>query len=231
MSLSVWTKADLKNHVDDVNAAAVALDAAHPIDIVKWAAERVGSSIVVTCSFEDLVLADVVTRAVPGIEVTMIDTQYVFAETHWLAQEAQQRHGVNLRVVKPSLNVVPDNLWQRDTSACCDVRKVKPLEELLLDATCWVTGVRRADGPTRATTPVVTYDANRNVLKVNPLAAYSDDDMVTYEHLHELAEHPLKSRGYASIGCWPCTRPVAPGEDKRAGRWSGQEKTECGLHV
>jgi phosphoadenosine phosphosulfate reductase len=231
MTSSIWSKSDLESQVDEIAKAAKDLDAAHPIDIVKWAASKVGSSIVVTCSFEDAVLADVVTRAVPGIEVVMIDTQYVFAETHWLANEVKERHNVNLRVVQPSLSVVPDNLWQRDTEACCNVRKVKPLEDLLSDATCWITGVRRVDGPTRESTPVVGYDAVRNVLKVNPLAAFSDDDMATYEHLYELPEHPLKSRGYASIGCWPCTRPVAPGEDKRAGRWSGQEKTECGLHV
>ena len=231
MAPSIWSKSDLAHHRSEILTAAEDLDSAHPIDIVKWAASKVGSSIVVTCSFEDVVLADVVTRAVPGIDVVMIDTQYVFAETHWLANEAREKHNVNLRVVKPALSVVPDNLWQRDTEACCNVRKVKPLEDLLAPATCWITGVRRVDGPTRAQTPVVTYDEARGVLKVNPLAAFSDDDMATYEHLHELPEHPLKSRGYASIGCWPCTRPVAPGEDKRAGRWSGQEKTECGLHV
>lgn len=231
MATSIWSKSDLANHRGEIQTAAEELDSAHPIDIVKWAASKVGSSIVVTCSFEDAVLADVVTRAVPGIDVVMIDTQYVFAETHWLANEAREKHNVNLRVVKPALSVVPDNLWQRDSEACCNVRKVKPLEDLLAPATCWITGVRRVDGPTREQTPVVTYDEARGVLKVNPLAAFSDDDMATYEHLHELPEHPLKSRGYASIGCWPCTRPVAPGEDKRAGRWSGQEKTECGLHV
>lgn len=231
MATSIWSKSDLANHCGEIQTAAEELDSAHPIDIVKWAASKVGSSIVVTCSFEDAVLADVVTRAVPGIDVVMIDTQYVFAETHWLANEVREKHNVNLRVVKPALSVVPDNLWQRDTEACCNVRKVKPLEDLLAPATCWITGVRRVDGPTRAQTPVVTYDEARRVLKVNPLAAFSDDDMATYEHLYELPEHPLKSRGYPSIGCWPCTRPVAPGEDKRAGRWSGQEKTECGLHV
>lgn len=231
MATSIWSKSDLANHRGEIQTAAEELDSAHPIDIVKWAASKVGSSIVVTCSFEDAVLADVVTRAVPGIDVVMIDTQYVFAETHWLANEVREKHNVNLRVVKPALSVVPDNLWQRDTEACCNVRKVKPLEDLLAPATCWITGVRRVDGPTRAQTPVVTYDEARRVLKVNPLAAFSDDDMATYEHLYELPEHPLKSRGYPSIGCWPCTRPVAPGEDKRAGRWSGQEKTECGLHV
>jgi phosphoadenosine phosphosulfate reductase len=160
----------------------------------------------------------------------MIDTQYVFAETHWLANELKNNNAINLRVVHP-LNLTPDNLWQRDTEACCNVRKVEPLNALLTENTAWVTGVRRVDGPTRADTPVLSFDAARSVLKVNPLALYSDEEMESYEYLFELPRNPLKDRGYPSIGCWPCTKPVAPGEDKRAGRWAGEAKTECGLHV
>ncbi|MEY3940615.1 MAG: phosphoadenosine phosphosulfate reductase [Pseudomonadota bacterium] len=183
-----------------------------------------------TCSFEDVVLAHVAATAVPGIEIVMIDTQYLFAETQWLAEELRKNFDANLRIVHP-LHVTPDNLWQRDTEACCNVRKVQPLNAVLSEKTGWVTGVRRIDGPTRAETPVVSLDAVRNVLKINPLALYSDEEMETYEFLHELPRNPLKDRGYPSIGCWPCTKPVAEGEDKRAGRWAGQAKTECGLHI
>jgi phosphoadenosine phosphosulfate reductase len=111
------------------------------------------------------------------------------------------------------------------------VRKVEPLNALLQGAAVWFTGVRRVDGPTRASAPIVSHDSVRNVLKVNPLATFTDEDIATYELLHGLPRNPLSERGYPSIGCWPCTRPVAPGEDKRAGRWSGQAKTECGLHT
>lgn len=230
MPTQTWTKSDLSQHAAEIEAAATELENASPGDIVRWAADRVGSSITVTCSFEDVVLAHVAAVAVPGIEIVMIDTQYLFAETKWLADELRKVIDINLRVVHP-LNVTPDNLWQTNTEACCNVRKVLPLNALLAENAGWVTGVRRVDGPTRAQTPVLSLDASRNVLKVNPLALYSDEEMESYEYLNELPRNPLKDRGYPSIGCWPCTKPVAPGEDKRAGRWAGEAKTECGLHV
>lgn len=230
MPTQTWTKSDLSQHAAEIEAAATELENASPGDIVRWAADRVGSSITVTCSFEDVVLAHVAAVAVPGIEIVMIDTQYLFAETKWLADELRKVIDINLRVVHP-LNVTPDNLWQTNTEACCNVRKVLPLNALLAENAGWVTGVRRVDGPTRAQTPVLSLDASRNVLKVNPLAVYSDEEMESYEYLNELPRNPLKDRGYPSIGCWPCTKPVAPGEDKRAGRWAGEAKTECGLHV
>ena len=230
MPTQTWTKSDLSQHAAEIEAAATELENASPGDIVRWAADRVGSSITVTCSFEDVVLAHVAAVAVPGIEIVMIDTQYLFAETKWLADELRKVIDINLRIVHP-LNVTPDNLWQTNTEACCNVRKVLPLNALLAENAAWVTGVRRIDGPTRAQTPVLSLDASRNVLKVNPLALYSDEEMESYEFLNELPRNPLKDRGYPSIGCWPCTKPVAPGEDKRAGRWAGEAKTECGLHV
>ena len=230
MPAQTWTKSDLSQHSAEIEVAAAELENASPGDIVRWAADRVGSSITVTCSFEDVVLAHVAAVAVPGIEIVMIDTQYLFAETKWLADELRKMININLRVVHP-LNVTPDNLWQTNTEACCNVRKVLPLNALLAENAGWVTGVRRIDGPTRAQTPVLSLDTSRNVLKVNPLALYSDEEMESYEYLNELPRNPLKDRGYPSIGCWPCTKPVAPGEDKRAGRWAGEAKTECGLHV
>lgn len=230
MPTTSWTKATVALHADEITAAARDFERATPVEIVRWAADRVGSDITVTCSFEDVVLAHVAATAVPGIEIVMIDTQYLFAETQWLAEEFRKKFDANLRVVHP-LQVTPDNLWQRDTEACCNVRKVQPLNAVLSEKTGWVTGVRRIDGPTRAETPVVSLDSARNVLKINPLALYSVEEMETYEFLHELPRNPLKDRGYPSIGCWPCTKPVAEGEDKRAGRWAGQIKTECGLHI
>ena len=230
MPVATWNKSTIADHVDEIASAARDLENATPGDIVRWAADRVGFDITVTCSFEDVVLAHVAAIAVPGIEIVMIDTQYLFAETQWLAEEFRKKFDVNLRVVHP-LQVTPDNMWQRDTEACCNVRKVLPLNAVLAEKSGWVTGVRRIDGPTRAQTPVLSLDTARNVLKVNPLALYSDEEMDTYEFLHELPRNPLKDRGYPSIGCWPCTKPVAEGEDKRAGRWAGQAKTECGLHI
>lgn len=208
------------------------LETWHPIEVVRWAADQFGvDGLVVTASFEDAVLVHVVATAVPGIEITLLDTQYLFAETQWLVDELTKQLDLNLRVVRPLPDVVPDNLWQTDIEVCCNLRKVEPLARAIAGKQAWITGVRRADGPTRADAPVAAFDVGRGLVKVNPLATLSDDDMALYLHLHDLPVHPLVDKGYSSIGCWPCTRPVAPGEDKRAGRWSGNAKTECGLHV
>ncbi|MFM1789797.1 MAG: phosphoadenosine phosphosulfate reductase [Actinomycetota bacterium] len=230
MTTTTWTRDDLKANLAGIADWSVSLESALPGEIVSAVMARVDGPAVVTCSFEDAVLAHVAAVSAPGIDIVMIDTQYLFAETKWFAEEMRRRIDLNLRVVHP-LSVQPDNLWQTDTEACCNVRKVQPLNRLLEGAAVWFTGVRRVDGPTRANAPVMSFDAARNLLKVNPLVAFSDDDMSTYETIHELPRNPLSERGYPSIGCWPCTRPVAPGEDKRAGRWAGQAKTECGLHV
>jgi phosphoadenosine phosphosulfate reductase len=206
------------------------LEGEHPADVLRWAAAQFGADgLVVTASFEDAVLVHVAATAVPGIEIVLLDTQYLFAETKWFVDELTRRLDLNLRIEHP--DVQPDNLWQTDTAACCDVRKVRPLARAIAGKRAWITGVRRADGPTRANAPVASYDIGRGLVKINPLATYTDDDMALYERLHELPRNPLSERGYPSIGCWPCTRPVAPGEDKRAGRWAGSDKTECGLHL
>jgi phosphoadenosine phosphosulfate reductase len=206
------------------------LEGEHPADVFRWAAAQFGADgLVVTASFEDAVLVHVAATAVPGIEIVLLDTQYLFAETKWFVDELTRRLDLNLRIEHP--DVQPDNLWQTDTAACCDVRKVQPLARAIAGKRAWITGVRRADGPTRANAPVASYDIGRGLVKINPLATYTDDDMTLYERLYELPRNPLSERGYPSIGCWPCTRPVAPGEDKRAGRWAGSDKTECGLHL
>jgi phosphoadenosine phosphosulfate reductase len=208
------------------------LDAWHPTDVARWAAEHFGvEQMVVTASFEDAVLVHVAATAVPGIDIVLLDTQYLFAETQWFAEQLRQRLDLNLRVVHPLPQVQPDNLWQTDTAACCQVRKVEPLQRALAGKAAWLTGVRRVDGPSRADTPVAAYDLSRGLVKVNVLATLTDDDIALYEQLYDLPRNPLTDRGYPSIGCWPCTRPVAPGEDRRAGRWSGSDKTECGLHT
>jgi phosphoadenosine phosphosulfate reductase len=132
-------------------------------------------------------------------------------------------------VVHPLADVEVDQ-WQHDPDGCCAARKVEPLQRALAGRRAWVTGLRRADSPTRADAPIVHLDPFRGVTKVNPLATWSDDDVAHYSEIELLPEHPLTDRGYASIGCWPCTRAVAEGEHARAGRWAGTDKIECGLH-
>jgi phosphoadenosine phosphosulfate reductase len=204
----------------------------HPQDVLRWTFDTHGvENVVVTVSFEDAVLAHLAHTANPAADIVLLDTQYLFAETLWYVEELRRRFDLQVRVVRPLEHVVPDNRWQTDVEGCCFSRKVEPLQRAMAGKAAWVTGVRRVDGPTRATTPVVSFDVGRNIVKVNPMATWTDDDMALYAELNELPANPLTERGYPSIGCWPCTRPVAPGEDKRGGRWSGLSKTECGLHT
>jgi len=149
----------------------------------------------------------------------------------WYAKVLSEQTAGNLKVIAPAETVVADDLWQRDTDACCAIRKVAPLEHALSDKSAWMTGLRRDDSASRANTPVISHDMLRDVIKVNPLANFTQSDYNKYLEIHSLTEHPLASQGYTSIGCWPCTRPSTVDGDARSGRWAGTEKTECGLHA
>ena len=212
--------------------APVNVEQLHPYDVLRWAFDTYGvDNVVVTSSFEDAVLAHLAVSANQQADIVLLDTQYLFAETWWLAEEMQNRFDINLRVVRPRPEIYRDNLWQSDVGECCAVRKVEPLNRALEGKAAWITGLRRDDGPTRANTPVVTYDIGRNLVKINPMAGWTDADVAMYAEINQLPVNPLSERGYPSIGCWPCTRPVAEGEDRRGGRWAGNSKTECGLHA
>ena len=210
-----------------------------PADIVRWAIASFGDadevppykSFLVTSSFQDATLSHVAHSAAPGIEVVLLDTGYLFAETHWYAENLGKTFGINVHIDKRNEAHLAPNGWQVDTDACCAARKVVPLEDALQNKKVWITGVRREDSEARKNTPIVSRDIMRGVIKVNPLAGTSDSDLALYNELYELPVHPLRQHGYTSIGCWPCTRPTKPGEDPRAGRWSGSGKTECGLHI
>jgi phosphoadenosine phosphosulfate reductase len=195
---------------------------------IKWAWERFGDDLVLAASFQDCVLVDLASKVAPGIEVVFLDTQYHFAETLWYVERIRERYDLNLRVMEPL--VPPDDLWQVDPDECCAMRKVEPLARALQGKQAWMTGLRRVEAPTRATTPIAHLDVGRGIVKVNPLAPWTDDDIAAYRRDHALLEHPLAAQGYPSIGCWPCTRPVQPGDDPRSGRWAGRGKMECGLH-
>jgi phosphoadenosine phosphosulfate reductase len=207
------------------------LEALSPGEIVAWAGREFGSGLVVTASFGDAVLAHLVSQHAPEAEVVLIDTQYLFAETRWYAEKVSRRLRLNLNVVRPDGAVVPDDQWEHDTDGCCHARKVEPLNRALAGKRAWISGLRRADSPARADAPVIAWDDDRQLFKINPLVAMSDEDVDRYNADHHLPRHPLADKGYPSIGCWPCTRPVAPGEDARSGRWAGDAKTECGLHL
>ena len=214
----------------DLTLEAEKFETLPPSAAVQWTVDEFGDDVIVAASFEDAVLIDIAVSVKPDIEVLFLDTQYHFAETLWYVEELRTRYDLNLKVVRPVDDVVPDNRWQTDLQGCCGVRKVEPLARGLAGKKAWITGLRRVDAPTRANAPVVSWDAARDMVKVNPLVTWSDLDMQGYIADHALPQHPLWERGYASIGCWPCTRPVAEGEDRRAGRWAGADKIECGLH-
>ncbi len=217
--------------LSELSARSTEFESAHPLEVISWVADRFGPGAVCTASFEDAVLVSLIAKAAPTTEIVLIDTQYLFAETAWFAEELRKRLQLDLIVLHPEPHIVPDNLWQTDTTACCNARKVEPLARALRGRDAWFTGVRRVDAPTRANAPILSWDPVRSLVKVNPLATWSNDEMELYRTLEELPKNPLTDRGYPSIGCWPCTQPVAPGEDSRSGRWAGSGKVECGLHI
>jgi phosphoadenosine phosphosulfate reductase len=197
-------------------------------EIIRWAHERFETSLVLASSFQDCVLLDLAVQVAPEIEVVFLDTQYHFAETLWYVEQVRSRYDLNLRVLEPESR--QDDRWLDDPDGCCKIRKVEPLLRALDGKAAWMTGLRRSETPQRAAAPIVSWDIGRGLVKVNPIAAWSDADVAGYATDRGLPEHPLRDRGYASIGCWPCTRPVHNGDDPRSGRWAGTDKIECGLH-
>ncbi len=196
--------------------------------VVAWAAERFGARLAMSCSFQEAVLIDIATRVVPDIEVVFLDTGSHFDETLAYVEEVRARYDLNLTVARPADGA---EAHPCGTAQCCEFRKVRPLRQALAGKEAWMTGLKRADAPTRRHAPIVSYDDAWGMVKINPLATWTHDDLVGYAADHGIPEHPLRSEGYVSIGCAPTTRPVVDGEHHRAGRWSDSDKVECGLHV
>jgi phosphoadenosine phosphosulfate reductase len=205
------------------------LEHAHPSDVIAWAVSTFGDRFAIASSMETGLLAHLASRVAPGVHVLFLDTGYHFAETIGTRNAVAAVYDVN--VVTISNDLPDDRLYERDVDACCKARKVDPLDKALEGYDAWASGVRRDESPLREATPVVGWDAKRNKVKVNPLATWTQDDVDAYVAEHGVLVNPLLTDGYLSIGCAPCTRRVAPGEDPRSGRWAGTGKTECGLHV
>ena len=215
---------------EELNRLNIEFESSTPGEIITWAADRFGDRLVVTSSFADAVLAHLAWTAVPDIEVLLIDTTYLFAETLWFADHSAELFEGRVRVITPAADVTPDNQWLNDTTGCCARRKVEPLNRALVGNAAWVTGLRRDDSLSRATAPILSNDLLRGIVKVNPMANWTDADVDDYTIEHCLPVHPMSGRGYTSIGCWPCTIPPRSEDDTRSGRWAGQNRTECGLH-
>ncbi|MGF1597535.1 MAG: phosphoadenylyl-sulfate reductase [Acidimicrobiales bacterium] len=212
-----------------LDAAAVAdadrrLANATPTEVIRWSVDTFGPRLVVTTSFADTTLLALAVDVEPDIEVVFLDTGFHFAETLGLLRRAMDRYGLNLTVLRPHPSAV--DVWSHDDTSCCQQRKVDPLDRYLTArADAWISGLRRADSPERADQPIVSID-RRGLVKVNPLAAMTDEDHAALLVERDILVNPLHAEGYDSIGCWPCTRP-GTGRD---GRW-GATKTECGLHL
>ncbi len=214
--------------LDELSVISNGFESAPASAVIRWAVETFDDSMVVAASFEDIVLIDLVTKVRPGIEVVFLDTEAHFPETLSFVEDVRARYGLNLTVSKPGPDAAAHPCG---TEQCCQFRKVDPLRRAIAGKRAWMTSLKRADGPTRADAPIVSWDASFGLVKINPLATWTDDDITSYLADHALPVHPLVSRGYRSIGCAPTTRPVAEGEDPRSGRWSGLDKSECGLHA
>ncbi|MCU1491680.1 MAG: phosphoadenosine phosphosulfate reductase [Acidimicrobiaceae bacterium] len=214
--------------LDELAAANAALEGAAPDEVLAWAYDRFGDDLLLTSSFQDCVLVDLAAKVRPGVEVVFLDTGFHFPETIAYLHRVEKVLGVHVQLVRSGLS---DDEHPCGTARCCELRKVVPLRSVLQGRAAWVTGVKRVDTPERADAATVAWDAAKSVVKINPLASWTEEDVEAYVEARGLPRHPLNYVGYASIGCAPVTRPVAEGEDPRAGRWSGSAKTECGLHV
>ena len=205
-------------------------------EVLAWVAQEFGYRTAVACSMADAVLPHVVQQHLPWVDTLFLETGYHFAETEGTRDAVESTMQLTIVDVMPKLTVEEQDakygkdLFARDPGLCCQMRKVEPLAEQLANYEVWITGVRREDSWLRANTPIVEWDDKNGMVKVNPLAAWTFDDLLDYAAENEVIINPLLNDGYPSIGCAPCTRRVAPGEDPRAGRWAGLDKTECGLH-
>ena len=196
--------------------------------IIRWAVETFETRFCLTASMNDALLIDLAVKVDRSIEVVFLDTGYHVPETLDTLERVGRHYGLNLRIMTVATQA--EELWRVDPENCCSAVKVGQLDRALASKDAWMSGLRRAESPTRINSPIVARDL-RGLVKVNPIATWSDLDVEGYVNDHNIIQNPLIEKGYASIGCMPCTRPVEEGEHARAGRWSGTDKMECGLHA
>ncbi|MCW2556012.1 MAG: phosphoadenosine phosphosulfate reductase [Mycobacterium sp.] len=233
--------------IEIAERGAAELEGASAEDLLRWTDENFGgeagaglpatSGYVVASNMQDAVLVAMAAKVRPGVDVLFLDTGYHFAETIGTRDAVEAVYGVNVVNVTPQNSVATQDellgkdLFARDAAQCCRMRKVEPLGKALRGYSAWVTGIRRVEAPTRANAPFVSFDKAFGLVKINPIAAWSDDDMQAYIDANDILVNPLVFEGYPSIGCAPCTAKPIEGADPRSGRWAGQSKTECGLHA
>ncbi len=232
LAVGAWTRASLKPVSDQ-------LEGRQPQEILEWGVDNFAPGLALATGFgpEGVVLMHQLALIAPETTVFYLDTALLFPETYALRDALAERLGLTFTRVSTRLSLDAQAaehgaaLWSRDPNQCCQLRKVQPLREYLAFKDAWITSIRRDQTANRASAGIVEWDHANGLVKINPLAAWTKAEVWAYLHHHALPYNTLHDQGYASIGCWPCTRPIAPGEDERAGRWSGFGKTECGIHL
>lgn len=231
---------DLMNEIELQALAergAAELDGASANDLLRWTDEHFGGNYVVASNMQDAVLIDLAAKVRPGVDILFLDTGYHFVETIGTRDAVEAVYDVNVVNVTAEKSVAEQDelfgkdLFAREPNECCRMRKVEPLSKALRGYSAWVTGIRRVEAPTRANAPLISWDKAFGLVKINPLAAWSDDDMQEYIDANDVLVNPLVYEGYPSIGCAPCTAKPVEGADPRSGRWAGTGKIECGLHA
>ncbi|MDQ2637634.1 MAG: phosphoadenylyl-sulfate reductase [Actinomycetota bacterium] len=213
------------------------LDGASAVDLLRWTDENFRGDYIVASNMQDAVLVDLAAKVRPGVDVLFLDTGYHFVETIGTRDAVEAVYDVKVINVTPENSVAKQDelfgkdLFAREPNECCRMRKVEPLSKALRGYSAWVTGIRRVEAPTRANAPLISWDKAFGLVKINPLAAWTDEDMQNYIDANGILVNPLVHEGYPSIGCAPCTAKPAEGADPRSGRWAGRPKTECGLHA
>jgi phosphoadenosine phosphosulfate reductase len=216
---------------------AAELEGASADDLLRWTDENFGGNYIVASNMQDAVLVDLAAKVRPGVDVLFLDTGYHFVETIGTRDAVEAVYDINVVNVTPENTVAKQDelfgkdLFAREPNECCRMRKVEPLSAALRGYSAWVTGIRRVEAPTRANAALISWDKAFGLVKINPLAAWSDEDMQTYIDANDVLVNPLVFEGYPSIGCAPCTAKPVEGADPRSGRWAGLSKTECGLHA
>jgi phosphoadenosine phosphosulfate reductase len=212
---------------EELAAISAGFESKPPSAVIAWAVEHFHPHLSLTASMSDAVLIDLAVGVEPSIEVVFIDTRYHFPETLDTVERVRRHYSLNLRLM-----TVPEPerpLWQIDPVNCCSAAKVEQLDRALTGKLAWMSGLRRAEASTRMSAPIIARDL-RGLVKINPLATWSDQDVAGYIADHEVPFNPLLDQGYPSIGCQPCTSRVQGDADPRSGRWAGTDKTECGIH-
>lgn len=236
MSIEVgaMTEADLRGLAQ---RGAAELEGADAATLLAWTDEHFGGDYVVASNMQDAVLVDLASRVRPGVDVLFLDTGYHFAETIGTRDAVEAVYDITVVNVTAEHSVAEQDdllgkdLFARNPNECCRLRKVTPLRKALQGYSAWVTGIRRVESPTRADAPLISFDEAFGLVKINPLATWTDEDMQAYIDTNGVLVNPLVDEGYPSIGCAPCTAKPVDGADPRSGRWQGSAKTECGLHV